>query len=423
MHETVAITGWGVLCSSGSDVASFEAALRSGRSSFVTALPQTEACPTLGAFLDDRAFASRLEPWRQRLPDRVARAIRAAGRAPFPVQVAVAVALEAWDRAGLEGQQVASERIAVVVGGSNLTTAYREAHRLKWEQTPEFLLPTYGIHWLDTDHVGVLSEVFEARGEGFTVGGASASGAAALVKAAQLIAAGEADQCLVVGALMDLTPMELRGFYNLGALGGRRFRAEPDRACRPFDALHEGFVFGQGCACLVLEARSAALMRGRQPQAELAGWALTLDGNRLADPSEEGELRTMAAAIRRAGIPLEEIDYVNAHGTSSPLGDQTEVRALSRLFGPHLQNVWVNSTKGITGHCLSAAGAVETVATLIQLEGRFVHPNLNLEQPIDSACRFAPSQAVEADLRVALKNSFGFGGINVSLVFRKSCAS
>jgi malonyl-ACP decarboxylase len=251
------------------------------------------------------------------------------------------------------------------------------------------------------------------------VGGASASGNLGLIQASRLIETGAADACVVVGALSDLAPLERQAFFNLGAMAGRAFADAPAAACRPFDHAHEGFVPGQAAACVILEAAHSAVARGVRALAHLVGYACKLDGNSHADPSEDGEVRVMTEAIARAGLAPTDIGYVNAHGTSSPLGDHTEVRALRRVFEAARVRPVINSTKGWVGHCLSAAGVVEAIAVIAQLAGDFVHPSANLERPIDAACRFAGAAAEPARLAFALSNAFGFGGINTSVVIAR----
>jgi malonyl-ACP decarboxylase len=251
------------------------------------------------------------------------------------------------------------------------------------------------------------------------VGGASASGNVAIVNAARLVAAGELDVCLVLGALTELSGMERQAFANSGAMALAGGGTDPASRCRPFDADRGGFVPGQGAACLVLESAGSARRRGTAGWAAVAGHALRLDGSSLACPDAAGEAAVMAEALHRAGLVPGRVDYVNAHGTGSRLGDETEIAALHKVFGDHLARPWLNSTKGLVGHCLCAAGVVEAVATLLQMRDGFVHPNANLDQPIDACARFAGGRAEPARVGVALSNAFGFGGFNTSVVFAR----
>lgn len=397
------MVGTGIVCSLGADVPAFTAALREGRAG-ITDSGNGLCAPLVGFTLRD-ALDGVPEPLR-------GRALRAAGRSPRPVAAAVAAVLQAWVSAGLP--DVPGDRVGVVVAGHNLTDRYTHDLRESYADRPEYLPARFALHSLDTDHVGTISEVLSATGEGYTVGGASASGNVGIVHGARLVASGVVDCCVVVGPLVELTPLHRRGFATLGALA---VDGDPRAACRPFDADRRGFVPGEAAAALVLESAASARRRGVPVRASVAGVALGLDGNRLADPDAAGEARVIRAALRAAGVGPGELDYVNAHGTASRLGDETEVAALGLALGDAVSRPWVNSTKGLTGHCLASAGVVEAVATVAQLTGGFVHPNANLTRPLDDRVRFVGADAEPARLRWALSNGFGFGGINSAVVF------
>ncbi|WP_422747542.1 beta-ketoacyl synthase N-terminal-like domain-containing protein [Micromonospora sp. WMMD1219] len=407
--STVAVTGTGIVCAIGADVPSFTTALRAGRSG-VVGTADGLAAPITGWSFED-AVAGAPEPLRRR-------AVRAAARAPRPVRAAVAAALQAWTGAGLPGARIPGDRVGIVVAGHNLTARYTHELYRTWQERPAYLPARFALHVQDTDHVGTLSEVLSATGEGFTVGGASASGNVGIVHAARLVAAGAVDCCVLVGAVTELTPMHHRGFAVLGALaepGG-----DPAAACRPFDQDRRGFVPGEAAAALVLERPAAAARRGAEILATVPGYALGLDANRLADPDAAGQARVIRAALAAAGLAPHEVDYVNAHATGSRLGDETELASLHDVLGAAAGRPWVNATKALTGHCLGSAGVVEAVATVAQLTGGFVHPNPNLARPIDARIRFAGPGPEPARLRYALSTGFGFGGVNTAVVLART---
>lgn len=421
MQHTVAVTGAGIISSIGSDVASFGQSLRRGRSGIVR-VPAAAAAGVsvdIAAMLSDFDFDACIESRTGTSQEVGKRARRCAGRSPLPVQTSVAAALEAWLDAGLHDRCVPAERVGLVAGGHNVTDKYQLESAQKFARTPEYVSPRFPLHALDTDHVGTLSEVFGICGEGFTAGGASASGNVAIVKGCQMIQLGLAEVCLVVGIMADLSPVLMQGFYNLGAMGGKRFLDRPDCACRPFDRAAEGFIYGQAAAALVLESPSAARQRGISAHCEVAGGATMLHGHALTEPGVDGEARAMRAALAQADAAADDVTYINAHGTSAPAGDAAEVAALRKVFGDALGEIYVNATKGLTGHCLCAAGVAEAVAVMVQMKDGFIHPNVNLDAPIADDCRFADATAVEADTAVAISNSFGFGGINSCLVLRR----
>lgn len=397
----VLVTGLGVRTSIGHDVPSFTAALRAGRSGIRPAGPVFAA--RLIGFDADQELGKLSIPLG-------GAALGVARRAPWPVQVAVLTAVQAWCDAGLPDRGIDPTRIGLVVAGSNLTACNAERMRRTFARDPRFVPPRAALHALDSDHVGVLSHVLGIQGAGQTVGAASASGGVAIDTAARLLATGAVDVCLVLGAVTELTEPDRAALTNLGALATKG--AAPPGP--PFDRRHRGMVPGEGCACLVLESASL----GGRGTAVLAGHAVALDGNSQADPSVAGERRAMAGALAMAGVAPAELSYVNTHGTGSELGDRTELAALRAVLGDAAGRPVLNATKALTGHCLGAAGVVEAVATVIQLREGFAHPNPGLTEPIESGWRFAGDECALARPGVALSNSFGFGGFNASVVFR-----
>jgi malonyl-ACP decarboxylase len=415
------ITGMGVISAIGQNIPEYGQSLRAGRCGIGTlkSVGEPAISVTMGAEIGNFSLETRLQQYAFLPEALIQNAQQYAGRSPYAIQTSVVSALEAWENAQLNENPISPERLGIVIAGNNLSQHYQYDNYPKFQQTPEYLSPRYPLHFMDTDQVGTLSELFQIQGEGFTVGGASASGNVAIIKGYQLIQLGIVDACLVVGALADLSPMELQGFYNLGAMGGKRFVDEPEKACRPFDKDHEGFIYGQASGCMILESKESAARRGVQGVAEILGGAMILDGNRLTNPSEAGEIMVMELALTQAQIKANELDYLNAHGTSSPLGDETEIKAIRQVFQDHLSRLWINSTKGLTGHCLYSAGVVEAIASIIQMQEGFVHPNINLDNPIDRACLFSGSVSAPEKIEIAMSNSFGFGGINSSIILKK----
>lgn len=373
--------------------------------------------PVIAAELKNFSFEQALQHYDLLPASLLGTAQRIGRRVPHVIQTSLIAALEAWQQAKLFTRSIENQRFGLVVAGHNTTQRYHYNLYTAFQQEPSYLSPTYALHFMDTDQVGTLSEVFNIHGEGYTVGAASASGNAGILHGYRLIQQDLVDYCMVVGVLPDLSPMELQGFYNIGALGGKSFQHDPSKACRPFDHKHEGFIWGQACGCLILESSSKAAQDKISPLGEIVGAALTLDGNRLSQPSQAGETRTMERALVDANMLPGDIQYINTHGSSSVLGDETEVNAIHAVFGKHTPDIWLNSTKSLIGHCLWAAGIVEAIAVLLQLQESFLHPNRNLDNPIDTGCRFVGDHSEAAVIQTAMSNSFGFGGINTSLIF------
>ena len=249
---------------------------------------------------------------------------------------------------------------------------------------------------------------------------ACAAGTMALGDAFALIRRGDATAMFAGGAEAAVNQVGMSAFAALRALSARN--EEPERASRPFDADRDGFVMGEGGGVLVLEEAEHALARGAHIYAELVGYGMTADASHLTEPDETGEPAglAMTRALTDAGVAPSEVDYINAHGTSTPLGDAMETQAIKRSLGAHAAQVMVSSNKSIFGHCLGAAGALEEAATVLCMEAGRVAPTINLENP-DPACDldYVPNVARDAQVEVALSNSFGFGGHNATIVFRR----
>ncbi len=412
----IRISGMGAVCAAGFGTETLWHALKAGRSLVRDHRGEGEPSPNLAAAIEGFDLTAALETLPN-LPEALLRAARrAAQKAPLALQLSLAVALEAWLDAGLHEGEHDSERLGLVVAGNNLSNGYTASLVDKFRNNPNYLPPSYGLNFLDTHHVGTISEVLGIRGEGYTVGGASGSGGVALVHGLRLLRHGYLDRCLVVGAPALLGPMERMAFFQMGAMGGRAYADAPEQACRPFDAAREGFLPGEGAACLILEREELAQARGARCHGHLLAATTRLDANRMTDPSVAGEVAVMRAALTGAGLAPEQVAYINAHGTASRLGDEVELQAIDQVFG---NRPWLSSSKGILGHCLFAAGVIEVVATLQQMQNGFLHGSANLDQPMLEGPRWVPVTGVAAEIPIALSNSFGFGGINASALLRR----
>jgi len=327
---------------------------------------------------------------------------RIARTAGLSARVAVAVVAEAWAEGGLD--TVDPTRIGLVLGGSNLQS--RElmlAHRDAAERQ-RLVSPHLGYAFFDTDLAALCAERFGIRGQAYSVGGASASGAVAVIQAAELVASSRLEACIAVGALQDLGAFELEALSLMGALSA-------GDCCRPFDRARDGFMFGESAAALVIR-RGDAVPPG-DGYGRVRGWSHISDARRGPDPSVEGELRAIQSALEAAGLSPGEIDYINAHGTGTPLGDDTEAAAY-RAAG--LTRAPINATKSIIGHGIASAGAVEVAATLLQMRIGRLHPTHGLDEPIDAGLHWVQREPLAATVRHALSLSFGFGGVNTAIV-------
>lgn len=407
----VAIVGRGVRCSIADSVTAFAAALSEGRSGIRARPDAGPREPRLAAQVDGFDVAAWLEGLQTVDPEVWGRARKVLKNAPRATRLGVTAAVEAWREAG--GATCEPERTGLIVAGSNLNQDYIAENVVAIASAGRRPNPKYALSYSDSNHVGCVSEILGLCGPGSTVGAASASGNAALFHAWHWVRSGVVDRCLVLGASTTLAAAELEGFSILGAAS---LAESPELGCLPFDRAANGFVWGEGTAAVMLERADLAKARAAKIHGYLLGASLLLDARHGPEPSADAEARAMRAALVAAGLGSGAVDYVNAHGTGSAPGDQAESEALRTIFNTETGRPWINATKALTGHCLSAAGIVEVLACLLQMDGDFVHGNPRLEKPIDEQLRFAGKEAERAHLRIALSNGFGFGGFNGSVV-------
>lgn len=413
-HHRIVITGMSVNTPLGDTLAGFEEALFAGRSAITrwrgvdTSRILTKVGGDLTAY--DTSMAASI---RTRGDEGLARRLRSLmKRIPWNIKISALLALDALTDAGFAAVP-AADRFAAIVAGHNLSTGYSYSNFVQFLEEPDFIAPLGGLHGLDTTHAGMVSELLGIRGPTYTVGAACASGNVALRSAIDEIRCHDIDAVLVLGAVMDFSPVELHSMALMGAVSYQSFNDEPERASRPFDVRREGFVPAQGGAALIVESLAHARARGARIYAEILCVAASSDANHQTQPSEEGQAALMARALREANVAPEQIDYVSAHATSTPVGDLAEIRAIKRVFGKHAYALKVNATKSMLGHTCWAAPTVETVATILQMRSGRLHPSINIDE-IDPEVDLdvCAGRIVECRVQHALKNSFGFGGIN-----------
>jgi 3-oxoacyl-[acyl-carrier-protein] synthase II len=334
-------------------------------------------------------------------------------------QLGIAAAQMAWDDAGLGRVDPLRGGVIVGTGIGGIQSLVEQAEILE-HRGPSRVSPFFIPMMIGNMLAGLLAMRFGLHGPNVTTVTACASSGHALGEAFRAIQSGEAEVMLAGGAEAALIPLAFAGFCSMRALSTRN--EDPEHASRPFDRDRDGFVMGEGAGFLVLESLAHARGRGARIYAELAGYGRSADAYHMVEPHPEGTgaVLSMERALEDAGIRPEEVDYINAHGTSTPLGDVAETLAIKRLFGEHAYRLAVSSTKSVTGHLLGAAGAVEAIATVKALAEQVIPPTANLENP-DPACDldYVPGRPRSASLTVALSNAFGFGGHNVTLAFRR----
>lgn len=336
------------------------------------------------------------------------------------VQYAVVAALEAVRNSGLDLEAIDRSRVGVIIGsGIGGMETFEEQHAALLQKGPRRVSPFFIPMMIIDMAAGQVSIQLGLKGPNFATVSACASGAHAIGEALRLIRAGDADVILAGGSEATITPMAVAGFSSARALSTRN--DDPTRASRPFDNERDGFVIGEGAAVLVLETEDHARRRGAQPYCELAGYGATGDAYHMTAPCVDGEgaARAMKRALEDARLDPNDVQHINAHGTSTPAGDPAEVAAIKHVFGSHACRLMVSSTKSMTGHLLGAAGGLEAVAVALTVARGVVPPTINLERP-DPTCDldFVPNQARTQRVTAAISNSFGFGGHNVTLAVR-----
>lgn len=411
MSRRVVVTGMGAITPVGNDVASTWRALLDGKSG---AGPITH--------FDASSFPVRFAAEVKGFDPLQYMEKKEAKRADQFTQYAVAAARQAMTHAGLAEQNGQDpDRIGVIVGsGIGGLKIFEEQHDVYRQRGPGKISPFFIPMFISDIAAGIVSMQFNAKGPNYATVSACATSAHAIGDAYRTIQYGDADIMITGGAEATVTPMAIGGFANMKALSERN--DSPETASRPFDATRDGFVMGEGSGIVILEELEHAFARGATIYAEIVGYGATGDAYHLTAPAPNGEgaQRAMKRALKDAKLEPKDIQYINAHGTSTPANDLNETAAIKAVFGDAIKDINVSSTKSATGHMLGAAGAVEfVISTLVVGEG-IIPPTINYETP-DPECdlNYTPNVAVRRDVNAVLSNSFGFGGHNTTLALKR----
>ncbi len=337
------------------------------------------------------------------------------------IQYALAATKEAMENSRLTITPDNSERVGVIVGtGLGGLPTIEKYHQILLERGPGRISPFFIPMLIANLASGQIAIHYGAKGPNTCVVTACATGAHCIGDAFRAIMYGDADVIIAGGTEANITPLTIGGFNAMKALSTRN--DEPEKACRPFEKNRDGFVIAEGAGILVLEALEFAQKRNAPIYAELIGYGYTGDAYHITAPSPDGDgaIRCMKMALRDAGLKPEEIDYINAHGTSTPLNDLTETLAIKAVFGDYAKRIPISATKSMTGHLLGAAGSTEAIFTILSLRDGILPPTLNYEEP-DPECDldYVPNVARKQDVRIGMSNAFGFGGTNATLIFKK----
>lgn len=402
----VVVTGMGIISPLGIGVDTFWDGLKTGRSGIdtITAFDTTGFTTQIAGEVRDFVAEDHMDKKLVKRSDRV-------------IQFAVGASQLAVQHAGLDLDSVDRDRTGVVIGtGIGGMSSWEEQHSNLITKGPRRISPFFIPMMIPNMPSGQVSISLGLRGPNFSVVSACATGGNCIGSAYDAIRLGQADVMLAGGTEAAITPLGVGGFCAMRAMSTRN--DDPQRASRPFDKGRDGFVMGEGAGILVLESLEHAQNRGATILAELAGYACTGDAYHMTnpDPDGAGAARAMALAIKNCGRETYEVDYINAHGTSTPVGDPCEVKACRKVFGDHAEKLAVSSSKSMTGHTLGAAGAIESVVCILALQHQIIPPTINLEE-LDPECALdmVPNVARATKVDFALNNTFGFGGHNVVL--------
>lgn len=405
------MTGLGVVSPVGNDVESFWASLIAGRSGIgrVTRFDVSDFRTQIAAEVKDFDGLAYMDKKEMRRTD-------------LYVQYAIAASAQALRDSGLDLSSEDATRIGVIIGtGIGGIATFEEQTELFLAKGPSRVSPFFIPMMIANMASGQVSIQFGLKGPNTTTVSACASGAHAIGEAFQAIKSEQADIMVTGGSEATITKMAMAGFCALKAMSTRN--DEPTRASRPFERDRDGFVMGEGAGVLVLEEFEHARARGARILAEMVGYGSTGDAYHITAPPPEGEgaARAMAMALKEAGLKPADVDYINAHGTSTDLNDKYETAAVKTVFGEDARRIALSSTKSMTGHLLGAAGGVEAVATVLTISRSLLPPTVNYEnRDPDCDLDYVPNEARPATVRAALSNSFGFGGHNVSLAMRRA---
>ena len=409
-RKKVVITGMGTLAPNGNSTDSFWEALKSGASGIgpITYFDTKDHRVTIAGQLSDFQPEQYLDAKEIRKLD------------PFSIFALVA-AQEAITSAKLDFDTINLDRAGVTIGtGVGGIQTLEHEHNIIENRGPRRVSPQFVAKMIANIAGGHLSMRWGLRGPSQTVTSACASGTDAIGIALRLVRYGDADIMLTGGTEASITPLTIAGFTNMRALSQNC--DDPTKASRPFDAGRDGFVLSEGAGILVIESEEHAMNRGAKILAELAGYGATDDAFHITQPAPEGvgAMQAMARAIDDADLQPDDINYINAHGTSTPFNDRNESVAIRNLFGAHAGDLKISSTKSMTGHLLGAAGGIEAIATVKAIQEQFAPPTINYETP-DPDCdlNYIPNVAQECSINTALSNTFGFGGHNAVICIRK----
>ncbi len=421
--KRVVITGMATINPLGDSLDGFYNNLLAGKSGIKnwSSIDVSNVACKIGGDLGDYDFLNALTKYQDMLQDRFKKIRKLVKKMTFSNKSGVLTSIAAFNHAGLFSHDLDPFRTSVMVAGHNFNTKYVFEQIHQFDEEPEWIDPLFGVESLDPNIPGTLSEVLGVQGPAYNMGAACASGNIALRAGFRDILLGDQDISVVCGPFWDMNEFDIHAMAFLGALVVKpEYQNNPEAGSRPFDKARCGFVPSHGAATIILEELEHAKKRGAKIYAEVLGVDANSNANHLPEPSMEAQAELMKTIMKKCDIKPEQVDFISAHATGTPLGDIHELNAIKSAFGKHAYNLKINAPKSMLGHTTWAAALVETVAAIMQMNNNKLHGATNIDNPADEVdLDVCMNGNVEKEINIFLKNSFGFGGLNCCSLIKK----
>lgn len=425
LKKRIVITGMGVVSPIGDTLDDYYNNLINGKSGIkkMASIDTSRIRCKIGGDLGDYDVKGKLEELKDKIPETSYKKMKKIIKtAPFATKLTMIAAAKALIDAGITEKNVDKKRMAAIIGGHNFHDNYIVKNAIQFMEEPEYIDGLMGISVFDSDIVASVCESFDILGPMYIIGGTCTSSGLAIKSGITEINYNDCDIALVGGGVLDYSALGYQALILVSAISYASFNDQPEKASRPYDLRREGFVPSHGSGMMVIEDLEHALKRGAKIYGEILAVESNNDANHLSNPSVEGQTRLIKRVLEKAKIKPEDIDYINAHATSTPLGDKIELQSIREVFGKHASKLKINATKSMIGHTGWTSHTMELIGAIMQMNNSTLHPSINIEN-IDPACEgldvCANKKVENYPVRYILKNSFGFGGINCCSVIKK----
>jgi 3-oxoacyl-(acyl-carrier-protein) synthase len=423
--KRVVVTGMGIMTPIGDNLNDYYNNLIAGKSAITNwrYLDTSKIRCKVGGDLGDYDYKKYMNDFlKPRMPEDAFKRMRKILKtAPLATRLTMLTVMQAYIDAGIfEVEGLDTTRVSALLGGHNFNSNYIYNNFKQFQEEPEYIHGMMGICVYDTDLITSAAEVCGIHGRVYSVGGTCTSSTTAMMHGLREIRSGENDVAVITGGVLDYSPLDLQALILVSAISYKSFNDAPEKSSRPYDARREGFVPSHGGGVLIFEELDHAMKRNAKIYCEVLEVESNSDGNHLSNPSIEGQSRLMNLVLNKAGVKPEQIDYINAHATSTPLGDRIEIASIKNVFGKHAYELKVNASKSMLGHAGWSAGAVESIGAILQMRNSKLHPSINIEEiDPDVDIDVCANKAQDWEVNYIMKNSFGFGGLNACAIFKK----